>query len=373
MRTSLILALLAAAAASTRAQPPAVQATGAVRVRLAEPPEGGVVRLLLYDAPATFGRLRDPVRAAGFAPGASEYVLPEVPAGVYALVVHHDEDADGEIARNFIGIPTEPIAISLGYRPKGPPAFPRASFALGEGETRVFDLELYRVLGPRGLIGVGAGVVARSSPYVGSDGGVFQPIPAITFNGKRVQWFGPNLRVGLAGSDRLRLAATATYRLRAYEEDDSPALAGLGDRSDTLMLGLALVAELPSSFDVTLGYEHDVLDEIGGGTARLAVRRPIPWGVARLTPEAALRWSAADLGDHDFGVPLSAATAERPAYDVGDHVSFEAGVGALVELGESWILVLDVGVDFLPGEVTGSPIVDDEAVVRGFLALSYSL
>ena len=41
----------------------------------------------------------------------------------------------------------------------------------------------------------------------------------------------------LVGSDDLRLALTASYRIGVYEEDDSPVLEGLGDRDDTLLEG----------------------------------------------------------------------------------------------------------------------------------------
>ena len=294
-----------------------------------------------------------------------------MPPGTYAVVVHHDVDADDQFDKNFIGVPREPIAISRGYRPKGPPVYARASFALAPGEARVEEAELYRVLGDRGLIGLGVGVLGRSSPYRGGDAGVYQPIPAITFNGSRLQWFGPSVRYGLIGSDRLRLAATASYRLRAYEEDDSPALAGMGDRDDTLMAGLALTSELPAGVNLSLGYEHDVLDRIGGGAARLAANRSFQWGIARFSPEVALNWTSGALADHDFGVPASAAAPGRPAYDVGDVLSVEVGVGSFIELTREWCVLFNASVEFLPSEVTNSPIVDTDHVVKGFFALTY--
>ena len=81
---------------------------------------------------------------------------------------------------------------------------------------------------------------------------MFQPIPAITYNGERLQWLGPNLRYGILGSGRLRLALSASYRIGVYEEDDSPVLAGLGDRDDTLLAGLALQYEFPGGFDIEI-------------------------------------------------------------------------------------------------------------------------
>jgi outer membrane protein len=348
------------------------QGAGEVRAELTAPPQGGRVRVLLFDSAVTFGRFSEPYRVAVFpADGRASYALTGVPAGTYALVVHHDENDNGQFDKNFIGIPIEPIAISRGYRPKGPPIFAPAAFTLADGQVLSFELELRSVFGPRGLLGVGAGVIGRSSPYVDGGSGVFQPIPIITYTGEDLQWFGPTLRYGLTGSDDVRLAVTASYRLGAYDENDSPALAGLGDRDSTLMAGLAVVAELPAGVNLSLGYEHDVLDQLGGGEARLVASRSFQWGLARFGPNLGLRWSSADLADYDFGVPVSAATPTRPAYEVGDTWTVEAGVSSFIELSRSWRIVFDVAVEFLPDEVSDSPIVADDHVVRGFIALTY--
>jgi outer membrane protein len=263
------------------------------------------------------------------------------------------------------------VAISNRYEPKGPPSFARARFDLDADEVRELDTALFSPLGDFGRLGLGVGVLGRSSPYLGANGGVFQPIPTITWNAGPFQLLGPNLRVGLVGDDRLRLAATASYRIGFYDEDDSPALAGLGDREDTVMAGLAVVAELPAFVDLELGYEHDALDQIGGGAAQLRASRSFAWGLARLTPRLQINWTSAELSDYDFGVPQDAATAERPAYDVGDTLNMEAGLSSFLELSEDWRVILDMSVEWLDTSISGSPIVDEDYVIKGFLAISY--
>jgi outer membrane protein len=44
--------------------------------------------------------------------------------------------------------------------------------------------------------------------------------------GDRLQIAGTSMRFALLGQDKYRLAATARYRLGAYDESDSPYLAG---------------------------------------------------------------------------------------------------------------------------------------------------
>jgi uncharacterized protein (DUF2141 family) len=57
-----------------------------------------------------------------------------LPPGEYAFSVFHDQEGDGRLARNFIGLPKEPAGLSNNVRPKlGPPRFDKAKFTVGTG------------------------------------------------------------------------------------------------------------------------------------------------------------------------------------------------------------------------------------------------
>jgi outer membrane protein len=296
--------------------------------------------------------------------------MTDVPPGDYALVVHHDENGNRRIDRNFVGIPREPLGFSNGYQPRGPPVFGRASFVLQAGASRHFEIMLRRPLGRRGRIGAGVGVLARGSPYRGAGGATVRFIPALTYTGDRLQVFGPNLRIGIAGSERFRAALSGTYRVGSYEEDDSRVLRGMGDREDTFMCGLALRSELPGGLELSAGYEHDALDRIGGGAARLAAETSFSVGVLRLSPEAALNWLSPELARHEFGVPSDRAALQRPAYRPGGAFSFEVGIGFLADIGRHWLIVGRLALERLDDEATDSPLVDTDYVLSGFAAFN---
>jgi outer membrane protein len=340
-------------------------------VRMSNALAEGTLVIQVYDSANTFGDFRDPVRELRTAARPDgEYRIDDIPAGIIALLVYIDENENGLIDKNFIGIPKEPLGISNDYRPKGPPVFDRASFSIAEDEARTIDIQIYKVLGERGRLGVGAGVIGRGSPYVGSDSSVLRAIPAITYNGERLQWLGPNVQYGLAGTGRWRLAASASYRIGVYEEDDSPALAGLGDREGTLMAGLGLRYEFPAGVNFLLRYEHDVLEGNGGeATARLS--KSFQVGPLRIAPQVQANWLSADLVNYDYGVPESAATLTRPAYSAGSSISYAVGFSSFIELTENWRILLNLSTEFLPDEIANSPIVGDEHVVQGFAALTY--
>ena len=62
----------------------------------------------------------------------------DVEPGEYAISVHHDDNDNGKMDSNFIGIPKEPTGLSNGAVPKfGPPKYKDAAFRVGNE-----DLEL---------------------------------------------------------------------------------------------------------------------------------------------------------------------------------------------------------------------------------------
>src|SRR5210317_419640 len=91
-----------------------------LEVRLAGAPDRGELVFQVYDAADAFGDLRDPVQEIRVpARGDGPYALTGLAAGEIAVLVYHDENANGVLDKNFIGIPREALAISNNYQPKG--------------------------------------------------------------------------------------------------------------------------------------------------------------------------------------------------------------------------------------------------------------
>ena len=60
----------------------------------------------------------------------------------------------------------------------------------------------------------------------------------------------------------------------------------------------------------------------------------------------------------------------QPAYSPGDAVNLQAGLGVMIDLRSSWRLMLNSGVTFLDSALTRSPIVEEDRVYSGFMALT---
>lgn len=67
---------------------------------------------------------------------AMHFTFPEVPTGSYAVTVHHDENNDGRMQHNFIGMPKEGVGIS--NNPGGMPGFSKSLIDVGtEGRITI--------------------------------------------------------------------------------------------------------------------------------------------------------------------------------------------------------------------------------------------
>lgn len=61
----------------------------------------------------------------------AQWTVTDVPHGTYAVRLYHDEDDDGELDTNLVGVPQEAFGISNNARGSmGPPDFQEAAFTL---------------------------------------------------------------------------------------------------------------------------------------------------------------------------------------------------------------------------------------------------
>lgn len=74
----------------------------------------------------------------------AECFFAQVPAGTYAVAAFHDENGDGELETNFIGIPQEGVAMSnVKKMGMGPPDFDEAKFSYKGGKKTLKSPMIY--------------------------------------------------------------------------------------------------------------------------------------------------------------------------------------------------------------------------------------
>ena len=90
----------------------------------------GTVRVALFSDPKTF-RKADQAFASSESPakaGTVTVLFEDVPAGDYAVMAYHDENANGELDLRFGMFPTEGYGLSNNPKGMGPPAFEDSRF-----------------------------------------------------------------------------------------------------------------------------------------------------------------------------------------------------------------------------------------------------
>ena len=86
------------------------------------------------DFPDSAGIVKAVMRPAG---KAGDLVFAGLPPGDYAVAAFHDEDRDGDLNTNLLGMPTEGYGFSNEARGMfGPPGFDAAAFTIKSGEDR---------------------------------------------------------------------------------------------------------------------------------------------------------------------------------------------------------------------------------------------
>jgi len=346
--------------------------SGEIVLRLSDPPERGNLIALVYQDGDSFGSFRDAYRRQTFDAREAPYRIQDLPEGDYAVLLFWDENDNGRLDRNFMGIPSEPIALTNDYSPRGPPSFQRARVRVSPDEPVEQTLSLSRPLGDFGQVGVGIGLIGQTSPYRDSNARPLQAIPAIVYLGDRLQWTGPQIRYLLAASSDWRLAVQGNLRLGAYDESDSPFLEGMGNRQTTFMGGLALIRDLPAGLSLSASAQTDLLGRNNGSLASLGLSRGFQWGLLRVSPSVGLNWLNGSLANYEFGVEEAFAREDRPAYSLSSALNWEAGFSVFYEVSDNWQLVGSFGVETLDSDIVDSPIVDRRQLGKGFLSLSYT-
>lgn len=220
---------------------------------------------------------------------------------------------------------------------------------------------------PDDLLMLGAGV-AVTPRYAGSSAYQARALPYIIAH----TTLAPQHRVYLRGlsagyeyllSDRLTVGLDGTYRMARDSSDDAE-LSGLADVDGTIEVGPRVRLQLNEQVGLEgrlradVGGEHKGFESYLGGN----LRQPVSLMGVPLQLEANLgaTYGSKKLNNAYFGVPTGAARPDRPAYQPGaGWQSVNAGVAATYGLTPNWSLRGGVAADYLIGDVSDSPLVEE--------------
>lgn len=218
----------------------------------------------------------------------------------------------------------------------------------------------------------GWGIVARptQSLYRG-DGVRTDLLPLYLYEGEYVYLhsYRAGLKFGLGPESRLNVFLS--HRFESFPVSKAPeSLAGMSVRTPEADFGLSYEQRFGwgSVFGEVL---RDVSGTSGGSEVRLGYSHERRRGQLRLAPYVTLSARDERLNNYYYGVPVSEATAARPAYQPGAGVNAAVGLNARYDLTPSWHFLAGISATLWSGGVRRSPIVEDRVQFAGFGGVAY--
>ncbi len=105
--------------------------------------QAGQLKLAVVDSADAWDGKAEPVAADTVTPAAATatFHFKDLPPGIYAVQVMHDENGNGKLDTNFVGMPTEGYGFSNNPRVMRKPTWDEARFELGaDGATVTVEL-----------------------------------------------------------------------------------------------------------------------------------------------------------------------------------------------------------------------------------------
>lgn len=95
--------------------------------------EEGVILIGLFDSEKNFLKSSVKEEKIKATKGKLKVSFENIPSGTYTISVIHDENSNGNLDTNFMGIPNEPYGISMeGKNMFGPPSYSKAKFEVSD-------------------------------------------------------------------------------------------------------------------------------------------------------------------------------------------------------------------------------------------------
>lgn len=221
-----------------------------------------------------------------------------------------------------------------------------------------------------GSAGLGAIQRLASSPYRGAT--VTQDlVPLYMYEGKQVYLHANRAGWKLSERQEHDLEVFVDYRFEGFPADQTPlVLQGMTRRNAGIDVGIAYRKRKPwGNLDVEV--LHDANNASHGTEMRLGYSLDVQSGRLHLRPSVAVARRSANLNNYYYGVRVSEARPDRPAYMPGSGLDWTASLFGYYELSQRWRLLGGIGITGLADGVRNSPIVDDKLQPNAMVGAAY--
>lgn len=210
---------------------------------------------------------------------------------------------------------------------------------------------------PDSLLLGGIGVGVQRSPYRGVDNKT-RVLPLIVYENAWVSVALPNVDFKLTEVGPVALRLRMRYGFDGYEAKDSPFLAGMERRKDSLWLGPAAVWDLGGAGELSFQWLGDTLGHSKGSQWELQYEKRLDLGAFALTPRLGVQGVDRKYVDYYYGVRAAEATAARPVYAGTRSHQLEVGLRLSYQIDDRQTVFADVSGQKLGNEMKRSPLLE---------------
>ena len=228
---------------------------------------------------------------------------------------------------------------------------------------------------------MGLGVATRAPIYVGEQSRSI-PFPLIGYEGERFYLEGASVGYRLIKSDSFTVKAHISVSTNGIDADKfgRKELAQRGINRNSLEdRDFGADAGMTASWGTAIGIfqtdaRADISNTSDGYQASLDYSMPCPIGDAIIMPGVGVTAYSSDLTNYYYGTLLEEVKRGVVNYKPGSATVPHASVTAIVPFVKKWTFVSSVSVDFLPNDITDSPLVnkDNDVVPTVFLGIGRS-
>ena len=226
---------------------------------------------------------------------------------------------------------------------------------------------------PPGTAGLGGGFRFGNNPYISSGESEEVPldlIPLYLYEGKYLFAHGTSFGIHVFKNEKFSFSALARWRFQQLDPSEDSIFAGLERRHQTLDGGLQ--ATYKSKFgEIRLEWVTDTLDKHNGQELEFTYRYDITRGAWSFSPFISWGLQSDNLANYYFGVSEAEATAERPAYDVGEAQYFILGMNTSWQITDRILLFGNVGFGASDTAIENSPLVEKPNFSQAFFGGTY--
>ena len=221
---------------------------------------------------------------------------------------------------------------------------------------------------------LGLGAYIQSQPYKGVDD-IILPSPVVFFDNGLFYMRWSRAGVYFLGdqSDDFSwgFSLTAQPRVYGYEASDSPFLAGMDKRKNTLEGGLAFSAKKNDLY-IELMALTDVLDRYESWLVKTEIGDKYTAGNFSFYPSVIVSYQSDNFMNYYYGVQTHEATVSRAQYTAD--AGFQIGAQTYIKypITKDLAVLLNLRADILPSSVKDSPIVEDNYIYSGLASVIYT-